>query len=174
MEPDNNREATDRQPAYQSDRELSPVQQSAWDSLEQSRHYLDSATRAIEELTRTLEAFESRRRKRSQHELAFGETESIPRTEEVLENRIDGRTIDPVKEIDIEGSKGKGNRTARNRNTDNPNDDNGGGSEDTREDFESVRKTAGVDIPDVALTIPPAEQTKPTRIVRHRSGGMEL
>jgi len=155
MVENNNGEVTNRQSTYQSDRELSSVKQSAWDSLEQSRYYLDSASGAIEELTRTLEAFESRRRKRAQHELAVGETESIPRTEEVLENRIDGRTIDSVKGSDLTGFLE--NRNAKDRNTYNPNADNGGEENDT-----------GVDVPDIS------EQTKPNRIVRHRSGGLEL
>ncbi|GAB1544809.1 hypothetical protein NUACC21_74850 [Scytonema sp. NUACC21] len=164
MESDNNRETSDRQPTYQSDRKLSDFQQSAWDSLEQSRRDLDSAFGAIEELARTLEAFESRRRKRSQHELAVGETESIPRTEEVSENRIDGRTITPVKFVDVTGQRR--NRTAKDKNTHNPNDDNGGGSEDTREDRLDGRKADGVDIPDIS----PTEQAKPTRIVRQQRG----
>ena len=155
MEPDNNREASDRHSTYQSNRELSPIKQSAWDSLEQSRHYLSSASGAIEELTRTLEAFESRRRKRAQHELAVGEAESIFRTEEIPENRIDVRTTDPVKEFELTGSKG--NRTAKDGNTYNPNDDNGSREKDT-----------GVDVPDIS------EQTKPNRIIRRRSSGLEL
>lgn len=160
MEPDNNREVTDRQPTYQGDRKLSPIQQSAWDSIEQSRRDLSSAAGAIEELTRTLEAFESRRRKPSQHEGAISEVDGGDGEREVSGERqsffdaTSGEPLDVLRSaLSGDVREGGEDRSAI-----------GGNEQSTQPAAEQEPE-------------PTAEQTEPTRIVRERrqrSGGLEL
>ena len=166
MESDNNGETSDRHSAYQSNGEFSPVKPCAWDSLEQSRYYLDSATGAIEELTRTLEAFASRKRKPTQHEFTISEVGGGGGEREVSSNRLTNFESTPRELYDVQFGTSEGDIRE--------------GGKDRSSDGET-RSQGRVKEPE-PFSEPAAEQkpeffsevAKPTKIVKRRSGGLEL